>query len=109
LDSSKEAILLANTKGDFVYANAAASKAYGYTLTEFFNMNIRSLMRPEDAQSLEPFLKRIQEKGQTDLEMIHLRKNKVPIQVKLYSNLVKTAHGQFILVIIQESYSKTKQ
>ena len=109
LDSSKEAILLANTKGDFVYANAAASKAYGYTLTEFFNMNIRSLMRPEDMQSVEPFLKRIQEKGQTDLEMIHLRKNKAPIHVKLYSNLVKTVHSQFILVIIQESHDKTKQ
>ena len=108
LDSSKEAILLANTKGDFVYANAAASKTYGYTLTEFFNMNIRSLMRPEDTQSVEPFLKRIQEKGQTDLEMIHLRKNKAPIHVKLYSNLVKTVHGQFILVIIQESYDKTR-
>jgi len=107
LDSSKEAILLANTKGDFVYANAAASKTYGYTLTEFFNLNIRSLMRPEDMPSVELFLKRIQEKGQTDLEMIHLRKKNTPIHVKLYSNLLKTVRGQFILVIIQESYDET--
>jgi PAS domain S-box-containing protein len=106
LDSSKEAILLANSKGDFVYANAAASKVYGYTLNEFFSMNIRSLMCPEDVPSVDGFLRRIQEKGQTDLEMIHLRKNKTPIHVKLYSNIIKTVRGQFILVIIQESYDE---
>jgi PAS domain S-box-containing protein len=105
LDNSKEAIFLVNAKGDFVYANVAASKAYGYSVEEFFNMNIRSLMRPDDASSVELFLRRVVEKGQTNFEMIHLRKNKTPIHIKLFSNLIKTLRGQFILVIIQESYS----
>ncbi|HYA77398.1 MAG TPA: PAS domain S-box protein, partial [Verrucomicrobiae bacterium] len=43
LDNSREAIFLVNTKGDFAYANEAASRAYGYSLGEFLKMNIRSL------------------------------------------------------------------
>ncbi len=44
LDNVGEAIFLLNDKGDFEYANEAASKAYGYSLDEFLNMNIRSLL-----------------------------------------------------------------
>ena len=103
LDNSKEAILLVNNKGDFVYANAAAVKAYGYSIEEFINMNIRSLMPEGDASSVEQFLKRVVEKGATNFEMVHLKKNKTKMRVKLYSNIVKTHRGQFILVIIQET------
>ena len=107
LDNSKEAILLVNIKGDFVFANAAAVKAYGYSLQEFFNMNIRSLMPAGDATSVERFLKRVVEKGETNFEMVHLKKNKAKMHVKLYSNLIKTQRGQFILIIIQETYDET--
>jgi PAS domain S-box-containing protein len=104
LDNSKEAILLVNIKGDFVYANDAAVKAYGYSIEEFFNMNIRSLMPEADASSVERFLKRVVEKGATNFETVHLKKDKTRMRVKLYSNIVKTLSGQFILVIIQETF-----
>ena len=104
LDNSKEAIFLVNVKGDFVYANAAAVKAYGYNIEEFINMNIRSLMPEDDASSVEGFLKRVIEKGATNFETVHLKKNKTKMHVKLYSNIVKTLRGQYILVIIQEAY-----
>ena len=101
LDNAKEAIFLANTKGDFVYANEAAKKAYGYSLDEFLNMNIRSLLKPKEAPSLELLLVRIIEKGQTELEMVHLCKDGTIMPVKLYSNLVKTTYGQFIVIVIR--------
>ena len=104
LDNVGEAIFLLNEKGDFEYANEAAKKVYGYSLDEFLNMNIRSLLPPKDASSVDLFLKRIIEKGETNLEMIHLRKNKSTMHVKLYSNLVKTKIGQFIVIVIRESY-----
>jgi hypothetical protein len=66
-------------------------------------MNIRSLMPEGDASSVEQFLKRVVEKGATNFEMVHLKKNKTKMRVKLYSNIVKTLRGQFILVIIQET------
>ena len=74
LDNAKEAIFLANIKGDFVYANIAASEAYGYSLDEFLNMNIRVLMPPKDAASLDGLLRHIMEKKDASLEMVHLKK-----------------------------------
>ena len=104
LDNAGEAIFLLNDKGDFQYANEAATKVYGYKLDEFLNINIRSLLPSNDSPSVNLFLRRIIEKGETSLEMIHLRKNKSPMHVKLYSNLVKTKLGQFIVIVIRESY-----
>jgi PAS domain S-box-containing protein len=104
LDNTGEAIFLLNDKGDFQYANEAATKAYGYDLDEFLNMNIRSLLPSKDAPSVDLLLKHIVEKGETSLEMIHLRKNKAAMHVKLYSNLVKTKLGQYIVIVIRESY-----
>jgi PAS domain S-box-containing protein len=104
LDNVGEAIFLLNDKGEFEYANEAASKAYGYSVDELLNMNIRSLLPIDDAPSIGSFLKHIVEKGQTSLEMIHLRRNKTSMHVKLYSNLVKTVRGQFIVIVIRESY-----
>jgi PAS domain S-box-containing protein len=105
LDNAGEAIFLINDKGDFEYANEAASKAYGYNLDEFLNINVRLLLGQNDASSVDSFLKHIIEKGETSLEMIHLRKNKTPMRVKLYANIVKTMYGQFIVIFIRESYN----
>ena len=102
LDNAREAIFLMNTKGDFAYANEAASKTYGYSLDEFLNMNIRSLLQPEDVPTIESLLKDIVEKTLVSHEMVHVRKDKSPIPVKVNHSLVKTLHGQFIVVVIRE-------
>jgi PAS domain S-box-containing protein len=103
LDHTGEAIFLINEKGNFEYANEAATKVYGYELDEFLNINIRSLLPLKDASSVDLLIKHIVEKGETNLEMIHLRKNKSSMQVKLYSNLVKTKRGQFIVIVVRQS------
>jgi PAS domain S-box-containing protein len=102
LDNAREAMFLVNTKGDFAYANQAASRSYGYSLEEFFNMNIRSLLQPNDAPIIESILKNIIEKGQVSLETVHVRKDKSLMHVQAHHNLVKTQHGQFIVVVIRE-------
>ncbi len=104
LDNVLDAIFLVNAKGNFAYANASASKAYGYSLDEFLNMNITTLLQPEDTPSLEKLLGHILEKGQTSLEMVHLRKDGALMPVKLYSNVIKTTYGQFIVFVIQRLY-----
>ncbi len=106
LDNAKEAIFLANTKGDFVYANSAAQEAYGYSLDEFLNMNIRVLMPPKDASSLDGLLRHIVEKKDASLEMVHLQKGGAEMPVKVYSNLVKTVHGQFIVFVIRRLFRR---
>ena len=102
LDNSREAIFLVNIKGDFAYANEAASKAYGYSLDEFLNMNIRSLLQPQDVPSIDSLLKNIVEKILISHEMVHVRKDKSLMPVKVNHSLVKTLHGQFIVVVVRE-------
>jgi len=102
LDNSREAIFLINIKGDFAYANEAASKAYGYSLDEFLNMNIRSLLQPQDVPSIESLLRDIVEKLLISHEMVHVRKDKSLMPVKVNHSLVKTLHGQFIVVVVRE-------
>jgi len=102
LDNAKEAIFLVNIKGDFAYANEAASKAYGYSLDEFLNMNIRSLLQPQDVPSIESLLKNIVEKALISHEMAHTRKDKSLMSVKVNYSLVKTLHGRFIVVVVRE-------
>jgi len=102
LDNSREAIFLINTKGDFTYANEAASKTYGYSLDEFLNMNIRSLLQSQDVPSIESLLRDIVEKVLISHEMVHVRKDKSLMSVKLHCSLVKTLHGQFIVAVVRE-------
>jgi PAS domain S-box-containing protein len=107
LDNSKEAIFLANTKGDFLYANNAATKTYGYDLDAFLNMNISILLQKTDTPSVKLLLKRIVESGGATLEMIHVRKDKNPMPVKVDSNLVVTTHGQFIVFVVRRLNYRT--
>ncbi len=102
LDNAREAIFLVNIKGDFTYANEAASKAYGYSLDEFLNMNIRSLLQPQDVPSIESLLRNIVEKVLISPEMVHVRKDKSLMSVKVHCSLVKTLHGRFIVVVVRE-------
>jgi PAS domain S-box-containing protein len=102
LDSATEAIFLINTKGNFAYANEAALNAYGYNLDEFLNMSFDSLLTPEEAQLTESRLKEVLEKGKLSFESVHMRKNKIPMPVKVYHRLVKTVHGQFVVVVVRE-------
>lgn len=106
LDNAQEAIFLVSTKGDFVYANGAAMEAYGYNLDEFLNMNLRTLFPTKDAASLDDLLNRIVAKKVASLEMVHLRKDGGEMTVKLYSTLVKTVHGQFIVFVVRRLFHR---
>jgi PAS domain S-box-containing protein len=101
LDNTREAIFLINLHGDFTYANQAAAKTYGYNRDEFFNMNMRQLMQPKEATRIESILKEVREKGQTEIETIHLRKNQTYIPVQVRYSLMKTPHGQFVVSVVR--------
>jgi PAS domain S-box-containing protein len=103
LDNARETIFLVNSKGDFAYANDAASRTYGYSRDEFLNLNIRQLLRPEDEQVIAARLKEVIEKGQIDAETVHVRKDGSLITVTAHHNLVKTLHGQFIISVMRET------
>jgi PAS domain S-box-containing protein len=102
LDNAREAIFLVNKNGDFVYANEAASRTYGYSQNEFLNMNLRQLLQPQEAPLVESRFREVIEKGQLDLETIHVRKDKSTTFVQVRHSLVKTLHGEFIVSVIND-------
>ena len=108
LDNARESIFLINTRGDFAYANKAATKMYGYTLDEFLNMNIRTLLKPEEAPSIEPIIATTTEKGELYFETTHKRKDGCSMPVQVYFNLVKTSHGHFIIIISHKQLQDEK-
>jgi len=102
LDNAREAIFLVNSNGNFVYANEAAAKTYGYSRDEFLNLNLRRLLRPEEAHLFESRLRKVLEEGQLELETVHVRKDGSELTVKVHHSLVKTLHGEFIVSVMQE-------
>jgi PAS domain S-box-containing protein len=102
LDNAREAIFLVNKNGDFVYSNEAATKNYGYSRDEFLNMNIRQLLRPQEAPMIETRFKNVIEAGQLELETVHIRKDKSTIPVQVHHSLVKTLHGEFIVSVVRD-------
>ena len=102
LDNAREAIFLVNSKGDFAYANEAASKTYGYTRDEFLNMNLRQLLRQQDAHLIDSRLKEVFEKGQLELETIQVKKDKTLMPVQVRHSLIRTLHGQFIVSVMRD-------
>lgn len=102
LDNARDAIFLVNKNGDFVYANEAASRTYGYRHDEFLNMNLRQLLQPQEAPLVESRFREVIEKGQLDLETVHVRKDKSTTLVQVRHSLVKTLHGEFIVSVIHD-------
>jgi len=102
LDNAKEAIFLVNSSGDFVYANEAASKTYGYTHDEILNMNLRHLLPNQDANQVESRIEETIANGRLDLQTVHVKKDGTMIKVEVRHSLIKTKHGQFIVSVTRD-------
>ncbi len=102
LDKAGEAILLINPKGDFVYANDAASSTYGYSRDEFLAMNMHQLMQPRDAPLMEACLQEVIRKEEQEQETVHLRKDGSVLPVQVRHRLIRTLHGEFIVSIVRD-------
>jgi PAS domain S-box-containing protein len=102
LDNVREAIFLVGMKGEFVYANEAACKTYGYGCDEFLNMTFRQLFPSQEASVADIGLSEVVEKGAVDLETVHLRKNGSSMPVKMLQSLIDTSRGQFVVAVVRE-------
>ncbi len=101
LDNLKEAIFLANLKGEFVYANHAACELFGYSCEELVNTNFLHMLQMPDAQKRE-LMDKLVESGEIELETSYVRKDKVVVPIQLPLSLVKTAHGKLIISVIHK-------
>lgn len=108
LDNAREAVFLLNPNGDFVYANEAAVKTYGYTRKEFLSLDLRKLLPPHLAPLIGPRLKEVVRKHQLELETIHVRKDKSLMPVQVRHSLITMPRGQFIVSVIRDITSEVR-
>ncbi len=102
LDNAGEAIFLLNSSFDFVYANEAASEVYRYGRDEFLSMNLRQLLRPQDATLIESRRQEVIKQGQLEFETVHVRKDGSLISVQVRLRRAKTLHGEFVISVVRE-------
>ncbi len=108
LDNAKIPIFLINSRGDFLFANEAASTVYGYDQEELLNMNLRQLLPPEDAHLTKSRLKEVFKKHQIDTKTVHVLKDKTVMQVQVHQKLIRTTHGEFIVYVVQDITVKSR-
>ena len=102
LDSTGEPIFLINSRGNFVYVNKTAARSYGFSQSEFLEMNLSQLLRPGEEPPIPGRLQELLKQGQLDSETIHLRKDKSQMPVKVRYSPMETAHGTFFVSVVRE-------
>ncbi|MBI2934360.1 MAG: PAS domain S-box protein [Chloroflexi bacterium] len=99
IEKAPDPIIVMNPKGDLVYVNEAACRAYGYSRQEFINMNVRKLVLPANLPLVESRLKTALETGRLALDTVHVRKDKSVMPVRIFLSPIKTASGEVILSV----------
>ncbi|MBI2906901.1 MAG: PAS domain S-box protein [Chloroflexi bacterium] len=102
LDNAREAIFLITTGGDFLYANEAACKTYGFSHDEFLRMNLRQLLRPQDEAVIRARLEEVTLTGRLEVEWVHLRRDGSLMPVQVRHSLICTPQGEFIVSVIRD-------
>jgi PAS domain S-box-containing protein len=101
LDHLSEAIFLANLKGEFVYANLAACKLFGYPCDELMSLNMLAVLQvPEEVK--KKLMENLQKTEQIDIHTVEITKSQKQLPIHLRMSLVKTAHGKLIIGVIHK-------
>ncbi len=109
LDAVTDIVYVFDEYGDFVYANEAFCKTYGYNKDELKQLNLSNIV----LQKRAPFIKeRIQEttykNGINRFESVHISKDGISIPVEVYSHLVNLGEGNLILSVARDITERKK-
>jgi PAS domain S-box-containing protein len=108
LEKVDDAVYIVDLTGNIMEANEAAYSHLGYTLEEFFNLNLNQII-PEDHVNL--ILYEIVEKAQAqtlpklNLETVHFKKNGAQFPVEIHSRAI-TYRGKKVILNVARNVSK---
>jgi PAS domain S-box-containing protein len=83
--------------GKFVDVNKEATRRLGYSRDEFFQMSLRDINLPHCHLLLDTLLEKLQQRGSTTFETIHVTRDGVHIPVEINALLLNVNGEQFIL------------
>ena len=101
-------ILLKDSEGNIIEANDRALEAYGYSRSEFSELNIRDLRAPEASSSVSADLKRVHESNGLVFETVHQRKDRTRFDVEVSSRPITIAGVTFYQSIIRDITERKK-
>jgi PAS domain S-box-containing protein len=108
LEKVDDSVYIVDLTGNIMEANEAAYSQLGYTLEEFFNINLNQII-PEDHVNL--ILYELVEKAQVqplpklNLETVHLNKNGSRLPVEIHSRAI-TYRGKKVILNVARNVSK---
>lgn len=102
LNAIPYSVFLSNLEGRFLYVNDVACKTRGYTRSELLQMHIFDLDVPEFSLVNKNSLEILLEKGETNFESVHTRKDKSKIPVEVHSRLITLGDQKCVISTIRD-------
>jgi PAS domain S-box-containing protein len=97
VESSEDAILSIDLKGNVISWNAGAEKIYGYSAEEMKGRSVKSLLPPDRPDEFSVFIKKIKQGLAVDhFETSRVRKNGRIINVSVSISPVRNASGEIV-------------
>ncbi len=98
-DIAPSAIVVHDFEGRFLFINERTCKLLGYEKDEFMGMNIQQVNAPESAEMVSCRMKEIEEKGETEFEAKHIRKDGSTIPSHIIARKIEWSGKPAILSI----------
>ncbi len=109
LDSAGDGINVIDLDGKFVYVNEVFCKSHGYTRYELMGMNIRQLVPEINSVLVEPRLKEILAKRETEFETVHIRRDGSQMIMEVHSRVLESRNRNFILNVERDITERHKK
>ena len=108
IDSTNDAIFIADFSGRLLEVNQAACRNLGYTRDELVSMSIQQIDSPESAALLPGRLAAIRENGEACFESVQLRKDGTPVLLEINNRAISYRQTQALLGVARDISERKK-
>ena len=106
-DSALDAVFVVDFDGEIIDANPQATRIFGYTSAEFYDLKIPDLIHIDHQKRYEKHRRAIQEQGEFQIETIGTQKDRTTIDVEIRGALFEYK-GQKNFIIVFRDISERK-
>ena len=102
IDSNGDSVFLFDSHGNFIYMNETAYKTLGYSEEDLMGMNLHKLKRSPYERLIEPHIKELIEKGESNFESIHICKDGSLMPVEVTAQIIQYKNKPLILSNVRD-------
>ena len=101
-NSSLDAVFIVDFDGNIIDANPQATKIFGYTPAEFYDLNIPDLIHIDHRKRYEKNRRAIQEQGEFQIETIGTQKDRTTIDVEIRGSLFEYKGNKNFIIVFRD-------